>query len=375
MKRLISLMLAWTMLFSMTACGSGEEAQNRPPYKIGIITGEGSQSMEEYQTAQSLKDRYGSRVVTVTYPDGTSVSPEKISSIVSELADDPDMRAIIFVQAVNGAAAAIAKAKAQREDILFIAGVCAEAPAEIAAAADLCLMVDEISMGDIVIGQAAKMGAKTFVNISIERHQADATTVARQNLFRQNCDRLGIEYMEVIAPDPTDASGVSGAQAWITENVEFYVEQYGKDTAFFCSNCAMQAPLILQCAELGAIFPLQCCPSPYHGYPEAFRISAEGHENDIPFMLEQITGTVEKYGNTGRMSTWEVPVNVMMIEAGFSYAEKWITGEISKRCDESALQKEIRSIAGEDASISQYVDETAGELPNFFMILCPFYVF
>ena len=137
----------------------------------------------------------------------------------------------------------------------------------------------------------------------------------------------------------------------------------------------MQVPLIQQCAELGAIYPQQCCPSPYHGYPSAFNISTEGHEGDVPYMLEQITAKVAEYGNTGRMSTWEVPVNMVMIEAGFNYAEKWIKGEITERCDEAALLKEIQAIAGDAASIAKYSDEASGEIANFFMILCPFYDF
>ena len=223
--------------------------------------------------------------------------------------------------------------------------------------------------------RSIKQGAKTFVHISFERHLGYATISARQQLFKENCARLGIEYVEATAPDPTGDAGVTGAQAWVTENIAKYVADYGKDTAFFCTNCSMQVPLIQQCAELGAIYPQQCCPSPYHGYPSAFNISTEGHEGDVPYMLEQITAKVAEYGNTGRMSTWEVPVNMVMIEAGFNYAEKWIKGEITERCDEAALLKEIQAIAGDAASISKYSDEASGEIANFFMILCPFYDF
>ena len=75
------------------------------------------------------------------------------------------------------------------------------------------------------------------------------------------------------------------------------------------------------------------------------------------------------------MSTWEVPVNMVMIEAGFNYAQKWIEGEITERCDEAALLAEIQAIAGDAAQISKYSDESVGTLDNFFLILCPFYDF
>ena len=376
MKRLATLLLALVMVFSLIACGGSSDAPaaSGADYKIGIITGTVSQGEEEYQAAQNLKAKYGDMVVTATYPDNFSTETEQTIATVTNMAADPDVKAIVFVQAVPGAAAAINKVKETRDDILFVTGVCAEDPAVIAAAADICMLVDEIQMGKTIIEQAAKMGAKTFVHISFERHLGYATISARQALFKERCAELGIQYVEATAPDPTGDAGVTGAQAWVTENIKVYVDQYGKDTAF-CTNCSMQVPLIQQCAELGAIYPQQCCPSPYHGYPSAFNISTEGHEGDVPYMLDQITAKVAEYGNTGRMSTWEVPVNMVMIEAGFNYAQKWIEGKITDRCDEAALLAEIQAIAGDAASISKYSDEASGEIANFFMILCPFYTF
>ena len=375
MKRIVTLLLVLAMVLSLAACGSSDSGAAKSDYKIGIITGTVSQGEEEYQAAQNLKAKYGDKVVTATYPDNFSTETEQTIATVTNMAADPDVKAIVFVQAVPGAAAAINKVKETRDDILFICGVAAEDPAVIAAASDIVMLVDEIAMGTTIIDQAAKQGAKTFVHISFERHLGYATISARQALFKARCAELGIEYVEATAPDPTGDAGVTGAQAWVTENIKVYVDQYGKDTAFFCTNCSMQVPLIQQCAELGAIYPQQCCPSPYHGYPSAFNISTEGHEGDVPYMLEQITAKVAEYGNTGRMSTWEVPVNMVMIEAGFNYAEKWIKGEITERCDEAALLKEIQAIAGDAASISKYSDEATGEIANFFMILCPFYDF
>ena len=376
MKKIVSLLLALIMVFSLAACSSSGEGESEgPAYKIGIITGTVTQGDEEYQAAQKLKEQYGDMVVTATYPDNFSTETEQTIATVTNMASDPDVKAIVFVQAVPGATAAINKVKETREDILFVTGVAAEDPAVIAAAADIVMLVDEIAMGTAVIDQAAKQGAKTFVHISFERHLGYATISARQALFKERCKVLGIEYVEATAPDPTGDAGVPGAQAWITENIKVLVDQYGKDTAFFCTNCSMQVPLIQQCAELGAIYPQQCCPSPYHAYPSAFNISTAGHEGDVPYMLEQIKLKVAEYGNSGRMSTWEVPVNMVMIQAGFNYAQKWIEGTITERCDEAALLAEIQAIAGDAAQITKYSDATTGTLDNFFMILCPFYDF
>ena len=383
MKKFLSLLLAFCMIFSFVGCSSSQTSgddttdgsETKADYKIGIITGTVSQGEEEYQAAQKLKAKYGDMVVTATYPDNFSTETEQTIATVTNMAADPDVKVIVFVQAVPGATAAINKVKETRDDILFICGVCAEDPGVIAEAADICLLVDEIAMGTTIIDQAVKQGAKTFVHISFERHLGYATISARQALFKQRCAELNVEYVEATAPDPTGDAGVTGAQAWVTENIKVYVDQYGKDTAFFCTNCAMQVPLIQQVAELGAIYPQQCCPSPYHAYPSAFNISVEGHEGDVDYMLEQIAAKVKEYGNEGRMSTWAVAINMMMIEAGFNYGMKWAEGEITDRCDEAALLAEMQALAGSETTITHYSDDTVGELDNFFMILCPFYDF
>ena len=199
MKKLISMLLVLVMALGLVACSSstsneGDKTDDtaKVDYKIGIITGTVSQGEEEYQMAQDLKKEYGDMVVTATYPDNFSTETEQTIATVTNMAADPDVKAIIFVQAVPGATAAIQKVKETRDDILFITGVCAEDPAVIAAAADICMLVDEIAMGTTIIDKAAEMGAKTFVHISFERHLGYATIAGRQAGFKARCAELGI---------------------------------------------------------------------------------------------------------------------------------------------------------------------------------------
>ena len=375
------MLLVLVMALGLVACSSApttdekKDDEAKVDYKIGIVTGTVSQGEEEYQMAQDMKAKYGDMIVTATYPDNFDKETEQTIQVLTTMASDPDVKVIVFVQAVPGATAAINKVKETRDDILFITGVCAETPSMIAEAADICMLVDEIAMGKTVIEQAAKQGAKTFVHISFERHLGYDTISARQALFKETCAEKGITYVEATAPDPTGDAGVPGAQNWITENIKVYVDEYGKDTAFFCTNCSMQVPLIQQVAELGAIFPQQCCPSPYHAYPGAFNIETKGHEGDVEYMLGEIKKAVEEKGNSGRMSTWEVPINMMMIESAVEYGIKWCEGEITERCDEEALIAEMKKIAGDATTVTHYDAGKDTELNNFFMILCPFYDF
>ena len=126
MKKLISMLLVLVMALGLVACSSSTSTDDKKDdeakvdYKIGIITGTVSQGEEEYQQAQKLKEKYGDMVVTATYPDNFSTETEQTIATVTNMAADPDVKAIIFVQAVPGATAAIQKVKETRDDILFI---------------------------------------------------------------------------------------------------------------------------------------------------------------------------------------------------------------------------------------------------------------
>ena len=354
-----------------TDTASSEVATETPAgdYKIGIMTGTVSQGEEEFRAAEQMKAKYGDKIITATYPDNFTTETETVISNTVALASDPAVKAIVFVQAVPGTSAAIDKVRETRPDMLFIAGVAAEDPRTIASKSDIVFLVDEISMGTTIPTQAQKQGAKTLIHYSFARHLSYATIAARHDLMKEKCAELGIEFVDVNAPDPTGDAGVAGAQQFIVEDVPRQVAKYGKDTAFFSTNCAMQEPLIRGVLKEGAILPQQCCPSPYHAYPGALGISTEGHEGDVPYMLDQIAAKVKESGNEGRMSTWGVPVNMLMVEAGVEYAMAFAEGKTNGRLDETVLLEKMNAVA--PCTITKFKDD-AGEIPNFFMILSNF---
>ena len=117
MKRALLLLLAVVMVFSLFGCRNNEKAgkSGGGDYKIGIITGTVSQGEEEYQAAQKMVETYGKdKIVTATYPDNFSTETEATIAQVVGLASDPKVKAIVFVQAVPGAAAAIDKVHLRR---------------------------------------------------------------------------------------------------------------------------------------------------------------------------------------------------------------------------------------------------------------------
>lgn len=75
------------------------------------------------------------------------------------------------------------------------------------------------------------------------------------------------------------------------------------------------------------------------------------------------------------MSTWAMPINSRIIQAGFAYGLKWMDGEITERCDEAALTAELKTLTETEFTMTKYKDADKGELDNYFMISCPFYDF
>jgi hypothetical protein len=244
------------------------------------------------------------------------------------------------------------------------------------AKADVNLLVDEISMGHTIPEEAARMGAETFIHISFPRHLGYETIATRRQIMIETCKELGIEYEDVEAPDPTGDAGISGAQQFIRENIPKLITEYGKDTAFFSTNCGLQEPLIQEILKGGAIYPQQCCPSPYHAYPAALGVDLEGHEGDVKYMLQSIREKLVENGQESRMSTWGVPINMLMLEAGVEYAIEFCEGKFTDRHDRAALERAIAKVSDEykagEIKISNYVLEDGTELDNFYLLLAPF---
>ena len=329
---------------------SGSEAPAAPAenFKIGIITGTASQGDEEITQANKMKEKYGDMIVTSTYPDNFDKETETVISNAVAMASDPDVKAIVWCQAIPGTSAAIDKVRDTRPDMIFIAGTPGEDPGVIDPKADIVLQVDEPGCGITIPPQAAKQGAKTMIHYSFPRHMSYALIVARHENLKKYCAENGIELVDVTAPDPTGDSGITGAQQFILEDVPRQIEKYGKDTVFFTTNCGMQEPLIRKVFEEGAIYTLQCCPSPFHAFPAALNIDMSGHEADVSYMMEQLQAKTNEAGMQGRVSTWGVPCNMLFISAGVEYAKKVLEGKTNGVVlDDAVLRETIQECANE----------------------------
>jgi hypothetical protein len=368
MKRLLVLMLALSLFLGLALPAGTEKAA---PYKIAILTGTTSQGEEEYRAAEKLVKENPGIVITDTYPDNFPSEMETTIGKLLQFAEDPAVKAIIMVQAVQGATAAFTKIRALRPDILLIAGVAAEDPADIAGAADLVLGVDEINGGYQIVETAKEWGVDVLVHYSFARHLGYETIIARLNIMKEEAELAGIQLVMRDALDPTGDAGMTGAQTFILDDVPKVMQEYaGKKVAFFTTNCGMQEALQAAVVkEPNAYYPLPCCPSPFHGFPASLGLSVSPEDyGNINSYLTKMATKLNELGAVDRISTWAVPINMSMILGGFTYAKNWIENG-GEKLDKAKLVEALSTAAGAKAAVSTYVDANGKEVPNYFMIL------
>ena len=366
MKKLIALLMAMLMVLGLCTVAMAEA----PAYKIAIMTGTTSQGEEEYYAANSLVEQYPDMVIHDTYPDAFSSEVETTISKLIAFAEDPEVKAIIFVQAVQGATAAFTQIAGDmgRDDILLISGVPAEDPADISAVSDIVLANDEIGCGYQVADLASQWGCEVLVHYSFARHLSYETIVAKRDAMKATAEGYGIEFVERDCPDPTGDAGMSGAQAAVLEDIPKVMEEYaGKKVCFYCTNCGLQVALQQAIVnEPNAYYALPCCPSPYHGFQEAFGLTAT--YGDIDGAIKNLAEFLNNNNAIGRFSTWALPVNMSMINAGFLYSVEYAEGRTNGKVDMDVLNKCFTEATGGEIELGAYQDQDGKTYDNYLLI-------
>ena len=345
----------------MTDCtvNDGTADDRTFPGKIAVITDYYAATGDDFHCADRLVSKYGAdKIVHISWPINFAAEPDTMLKTVEALAEDSEIKAIIFNQAIEGCNAAVDKCKETRRDIFFIYCKTNEISSEAASRANLIFSPNEVGMGNAIAEQARKQGAKVFVHYSFPRHMDMPLLSGRRDRIRKTCMEEGLQFVDATTPDPMGEAGIAVAQNFILEDVPKRVARYGEDTAFFSTNCALQTPLIKAVVDSHAIYPQPCCPSPYHGFPEALGIKIEEGRKDLNYLIGEACRIAEEKNMTDRLSTWPVSASMMFTNAGAEYVIKWLKGEVPKAgIDKAALQE----------CMNNFIQEVVGEASNVYM--------
>ena len=409
MKKIVALLLALVMVLSLAAC-AGKTTQTTPATStntstdtstdaapaeetpaaadeetpaasdgavhIGIVTGSVSQSEDDRRGAEAFQAEYGEDMVKLAiYPDNFTEELETTIQTIVNMSDDPDMKAIIVNQAVPGTTEAFRQIKERRPDIICIAGESHEDLPEIGSAADLVTNNDFVARGYLIIRTAHELGCDTFVHISFPRHMSYETMSRRVAIMQAACDEFGMKFVLETAPDPTSDVGVPGAQAYILEKVPEWVEKYGQNAAYFCTNDAHTEPLLKSLLEYGGYFIEADLPSPLMGYPGALGLDLTEEAGDFDKILAKVEEAVCEKGGAGRFGTWAYSYGYTVSAGLAQHALNVINGE-SELCDVDDIAKAFTKYSPKASwNGSNYTNADTGvKLDNVFLVYQDTYI-
>ena len=384
MKRFISLLLALVMVFALVACGEQKDPANtsgdttvgsddttvatddttdaKKPH-IGIVTGSVSQSEDDRRGAEAFQAMYGEDMVKLAiYPDNFT---EELETTIQTIVN----------QAVPGTAEAFRQIKERRPDILCIAGEAHEDLPVIGAAADLVCNNDFVARGYLIIRTAHELGCDTFVHVSFPRHMAYETMSRRVAIMQAACEEFGMKFVLETAPDPTSDVGVAGAQAYILEKVPEWVEKYGKQAAYFCTNDAHTEPLLKQLLTYGGYFIEADLPSPLMGYPGALGLDLTAEAGDFEKILAKVESAICEKGGADHFGTWAYSYGYTVSAGLAQHALNVINGESELTdIDDIAKAYEVFSPKAEWNG-SNYTNATTGvKADNIFLVYQDTYI-
>lgn len=355
-KKAVPLLLVFVLVLSLTGCTVNDmdlAIEDEDAWKIGIMSCPVTPNEEAYRMAQNLQQRYGTdRILHTTYPDRFMQDQETLITNLLEMAFDPQVKAIIIVQAVPGTVAAVEKVREIRPDMLIIVGLPQEDPDIIAAMADIILDTADIKYADHLVEHAAGMGAEVLVHYSFPRHMSFRMLTERRQLMQDRAEELGMVFINETVPDPAGDSDISGTQQYIVEDVSLKVDQYGENIVLFGTNYAIAQMLNYQAAEHGGLIPVLSDSS---SLPEMLGIRIpDDKKDDLEWITTQIEKKVAEQGVSGRIISWPVPVNMLFLEVGVEYAFEWISGNTDSRVDKTKLHVIMESITAGPVHLVEY---------------------
>lgn len=327
MKKILSVLLSAVMMITfLTGCTqNGGQDASKDEYHIAIVTPTLSTSEDEYRAGEEMAKKYPEIVKHLTLPENFEEEIETCISTIVSAADDPLMKAVVVVSGQSGLIPAFQQIKEKNPDIFTISAPIYDEPEMMSEYIDLNLDTNWLERGRTIVEKANKMGAKTFIHYSFPTHLSKPLISARKDKMKETCEKLGMEFVEVVTPDPQTGDSVEAMQQFLQEDIPRQIEKYGPDTNIFGSNCPMYDVIIKDALELKYIVAEQCCPTPTQAYPTVLGLEiSEEDQTNFDKINEMISEKVDAKGMKGRLSGWPISVTIYMPEFAVEVAKEVI---------------------------------------------------
>jgi hypothetical protein len=375
LKRVIALLLAVLFLASIfSGCGTSSDdkgTENTADYTIGIVTPTLSTSEDEFRAADNMAKKYPGIVKHITLPENFSTEIETGLSQITSLADDPKMKAIIVVSGQAGLLPALQKVEEIRPDIITMTAPIWDDPVLMSQYVDVNLDTDWVRRGEAIASNAHEMGAQTIIHYSFPTHLAKEVISQRKDAMQRTCEELGMEWVEVVTPDPQTGNGTGPMLQFLREDLPRQIEKYGADTNVFGTNCPMYDVIIDEAFKLKFMVAEQCCPTPLQAYPTVLGLEiSEEDAWDFDKVNAMISEKAADAGMTGRLGGWPMPATVFMPQYAVELAMAMIEDPSFDYKDVDQLNQFSSDVFGCNVSFNNFKASADGPaFDNYFVMI------
>ena len=377
MKKKLAVIMALAVFATSVFAGCGSTEKKEEPkkaeskeekkdeYHIAIVTPTLSVSEDEYRAGEQLVEQYPDIVKHLVLPEKFDTEIEGCISTIVSAADDPLMKAVVVSSGQSGLIPAFQQIKEKNPDIITVSSAIYDEPDMMSEYIDMNLDMDAIRRGETIPTKAHEMGAKTFIHYSFPTHLAKPTISARRDKMKETCEKLGMEFVEIITPDPQTGNGPEAMQQFLQEDIPRQIEKYGVDTNIFGTNCPMYDVILAKALELKFMVAEQCCPTPTQAYPTVLGLEiAEEDAADFDLINQMITEKVDAQGMKGKLSGWPISTTMFLPKYGVEMAMEMINNPDFDPKNGEALGKLAQEKFGLEVDFQQY-----GDYENYYMFI------
>lgn len=381
LKKVLVVLMAFVILLSMAGCQKNTAVENvekdeaveenevgeKTSYKIGIVTPTLSTSEDEFRAAALMVEKYPDIVKHITLPENFNVELETGISQIMSLADDEEMKAIIIDSGQSGLLPAFQKIQEERPDIVTIATMMDE-PELMSKYIDINIATDWLRRGKTIPMKAKEMGAKTFIHYSFPTHLAKEVIANRRDIMKETCEEIGLEFVEIITPDPQTGDGTAPMLQFLREDIPRQIERYGTDTNIFGTNCPMYDVILDEALQKKFIMAEQCCPTPTQAYPTVMGLEIAPEDiGNFAKINDMIREKAAEADMTGRLSGWAMPSSVFVPQFEVELAKHIIDNELDPK---DVLNKDFLDDFSEKSMGTRADFEPMNEdIDNYYMLV------
>jgi hypothetical protein len=266
----------------------------------------------------------GGRIVYAPFGPEYVGDPEALARLIEELGADPLVRVIVVNQGVAGTAEGFRRVKAARPEVQCLVADSHEAPADIAASADINLASNHVARGYLIPWAAKRLGARTMVYLSFKRHLEIEQLAIRRLVMKAACGELGLEFVDAEVADPVDSPQSADDMAGIFASL---VAAHGPETVFVPSAYVHILPLVEAVAKTGQGFMLEAdLPSVLQAFPEAGAAEPPAEPVDWDQRLKRIELAAEATPGAGRLGVWPYPMGFSQTAALAEHGMRVVEG-------------------------------------------------